>query len=57
MNNELEGIWNEAVVTLFRVLSWYLPRGTAEFHEKPQSGCPVSEPRFEPGTYRIEAEC
>jgi hypothetical protein len=38
------------VVAYFNVLSLNLPEGTEEIKEKPQSGWPVSEPRFEPGT-------
>jgi hypothetical protein len=34
MNNELELIWAE-VMALFKALSWHLPVGTAESHEKP----------------------
>jgi hypothetical protein len=33
MNNALEKIWKEAVVTLFQVLSRHLPGGTEKFHE------------------------
>jgi hypothetical protein len=32
-----------------------LPVGTEENHEKPQSGQPVSGPRFEPGTSWIQS--
>jgi hypothetical protein len=35
MNNELEGMWKEAVVTY---LAQKLPGETEESHEKPQSG-------------------
>jgi hypothetical protein len=31
-----------------KMLSWNLPGGTSENHEKPQSGQPVSGPIFEP---------
>jgi hypothetical protein len=41
MNNELETMWKEAVMAAFKVISWHLPRGTEENHEKPQSGYPV----------------
>lgn len=45
-------IWmlKKEVVAYFNVLSLNLPEGTEEIKEKPQSGWPVSEPRFEPGT-------
>jgi hypothetical protein len=33
MNDELEMIWKEAIVAKLR----YLPKGTEEGHEKPQS--------------------
>jgi hypothetical protein len=36
MNNELQRIWIEAVVDLFKVLSWRLPGGLEENHEKIQ---------------------
>jgi hypothetical protein len=34
MNNELERVWNEAVMALFKVLSRHLSGGTEENHEK-----------------------
>jgi hypothetical protein len=39
----------------FKVLSWHLPGGTEENHEKPQSGLLVSRPRFNPGPSEYEA--
>lgn len=36
VNNELKIIWK--VVAKFKVLSWHLPGGNDENHEKPQSG-------------------
>jgi hypothetical protein len=50
VNNELKRMWKEVVMAKFKVLSQHLPVGTEENHEKPQSGQPVSGPRFEPGT-------
>jgi hypothetical protein len=38
---------------LIEALSRHLPGGTEEIHENPQSGYPVSRPRFEPRTSRI----
>jgi hypothetical protein len=38
MNNELERMWKEKVMACFEILSWHLPGGTEETHEKPQSG-------------------
>jgi hypothetical protein len=38
MNNELEGIWKEAVVALFKLLSWHLFGMTKEKHDNAQSG-------------------
>jgi hypothetical protein len=35
MNNELERMCKEAVMTYFKVISWHSPRGTDENHEKP----------------------
>jgi hypothetical protein len=37
MNDELEGIWNEAIVALFEVLSSHLSEETEEENENPQS--------------------
>jgi hypothetical protein len=37
VNNELERLWKEASWPNI-VLSWYLPGGAEENHEKPQSG-------------------
>jgi hypothetical protein len=34
MINELERIWKEAVMVQFKVLSWHLPGGIEETHEK-----------------------
>jgi hypothetical protein len=41
--------------TEYEVLSRHSRRGTDKSHEKPQSGYPVSGPRFEPGIYRIRS--
>jgi hypothetical protein len=30
-----ERMWKEAAVAQFKVISWYLPAGTEENHEKP----------------------
>jgi hypothetical protein len=38
MIDELERMWNEAVVTKFKTLSRYLSERTEENHEIPQSG-------------------
>jgi hypothetical protein len=50
MNNQLERIWKEAVMVLFKVLSWHLPGGNTENHTKSQSGYMVPGPRLEPRT-------
>jgi hypothetical protein len=34
MNNHLERIWKEVVMAYLKVLSWHLPGGTEENHEK-----------------------
>jgi hypothetical protein len=34
MNNELEGVWKEAVIAQFEALSLYLPEATEERREK-----------------------
>jgi hypothetical protein len=36
--DELERMWMEAVMALFKVLFLHLPGGTEENHKKPQSG-------------------
>jgi hypothetical protein len=53
MNDNLERTWKEAVGAKFKVLSRHLPGGTEEKHETPRREKPVSESRFEPGTFRI----
>jgi hypothetical protein len=40
---------------LIEVLSQNLPGGTEENYERPHSGYPMSLPRLEPSTYRIQA--
>jgi hypothetical protein len=37
MNNELERVWKEAIVTYFKILPRHLTGGTEENHGKPQS--------------------
>jgi hypothetical protein len=49
INNKLERIWEEVVIAQFEVLSQYFPGGVEKSCEKPQSGQPLSGPRFEPG--------
>jgi hypothetical protein len=49
MNDDLETIFRGLVEALFR----YLPKGTAENHENPQVGQPISRPRYEPRISRI----
>jgi hypothetical protein len=48
MINELESMWKEAVMAEFKVLYQNLPGVTKENHKNPQSGQPVSRPRYEP---------
>jgi hypothetical protein len=38
MNVELERMWKEAVLALFKALSLHLPGGTEESHGNSQSG-------------------
>jgi hypothetical protein len=38
MNDELERMWKEMVMALFKVLSWHLLGETEKNYEKPQSG-------------------
>jgi hypothetical protein len=42
-------------ISLFRLLSQYVPGGTVEKKENPQSGNPTSQPRFKPSTPNIQA--
>jgi hypothetical protein len=53
----MERMWREVVWPKFRYRFQNLPRGTEENHETPQSGQPVSGPRFEPGISRIRIRC
>jgi hypothetical protein len=43
----------EVVMASFKLLSQNLHGGTEENYSEPQSGYPVSGPRFEPGTSQI----
>lgn len=36
--NQLEGMWNQAAVAQFKVLSGHFPRGTEEHWEESQIG-------------------
>jgi hypothetical protein len=53
INYELGKMWKKAAVAQFEILSRHLSGRTKENHKKPQSGYPVSMPRFETGTSRI----
>jgi hypothetical protein len=48
VNGKLERIWKEAVVACFKVLSPGICLEGLRKTTKPQSGLPVSGPRFEP---------
>jgi hypothetical protein len=37
INNELQTVWKEAILTEYKMLLHHLPGGTEEKHEKPQS--------------------
>jgi hypothetical protein len=37
VSDELEKIWKEVVVSWFKVRLRFLPEGTEEIHDKPQS--------------------
>jgi hypothetical protein len=52
MNDYLETIFRGLMEALFR----YLPECTAENHEKPQPGQPMSQPRYEPRASRIRVK-
>jgi hypothetical protein len=41
---------------LIEALLQNLPEGAEEILEKPQSGQPVSRPRFKPNTFRIQVQ-
>jgi len=46
-SNEVEGMWKEAVITLYKVLAWHLLEGTEEDKEKPQWGQLILSVLFE----------
>jgi hypothetical protein len=48
MNDGLEIMWKEAVVTHFKVLSQYLYGDTGANNETAQSGQSMSRPKFKP---------
>jgi hypothetical protein len=50
-----KGFGRKQLWSNFKVLSWHSPGGTEKNHEKPQSGEPVSGPRFEPRTSKIRS--
>jgi hypothetical protein len=50
-----EGIWRKRSWPNFKVISRQSPGGTEKSHENPQSGGPVSRPRFEPGASGIRS--
>jgi hypothetical protein len=45
---------HDRLSSLIDVMNWYMPSGTEENHEKPQSGQQVRRPGFEPITTRIK---
>jgi hypothetical protein len=56
VNDELEKIWKEAVMTKFKVLSWYLPGGSEENHknlsqdsQSPSQDLNLGPPEYEAG--------
>jgi hypothetical protein len=51
MNNDLEGIWKEAVTAYFKVSYLHLPGGPEENSEDSQSVQPMSRSRFDPLTF------
>jgi len=54
VNDEMERMWKELVAACFEILSLHLPGVTQGDHEEPQSGQPVSRPRFETETFEYE---
>jgi hypothetical protein len=48
LNDEIERMWKEMVVSLSKVISRHLHAETEENHEKPQSGQPASRPKLNP---------
>jgi len=56
VNNKMERIWQEALMTKFKLLSWCLTGGTAENYGKSQSGYLVLQPRFEVSTFYVQDE-
>jgi hypothetical protein len=53
VNDELNRMWKEVVIGVFKALSWHFPGGTEKNHNKSQSGYPVSRTRFELETFKI----
>jgi hypothetical protein len=53
LNYELDVLWKEAVMTVFRVIFRHLPEGTKENNENFCNDRWVSWPRFQLGTSRI----
>lgn len=44
VNNELERMWKELVISSLKVLSWHFPGGTKENYKKPvKIVCPWTE--------------
>jgi hypothetical protein len=55
MNDEMERICKEAIMTYYKALSRDLPGGTEENRETLQSGSPVSRKIFEAGTSQTKS--
>jgi hypothetical protein len=56
INNELESMWKEAIVSQIRVLSWHLCGGTEGNHENLQSRSLVSGLKFQFWVSRISSK-
>jgi hypothetical protein len=53
VKNDLQR-WEGSIVALFKILYWHFPGGAEENHDEGEPRSPVSGPRFEPGTCRIQ---
>lgn len=55
MNNDSETMQKEAAIAYLKALSWHLPGAKWGKPQKPQSGLPISGPRFKSGTSQLQS--
>jgi hypothetical protein len=56
VNNELETMWKETVIALFKALPQHTP-GETDWNFDKQSRQPVFWPRFKPSIFQIRSRC